>query len=69
MATLRGTLAAFDSTGYLATVRLDGGTNNAMPGIRTSRAIPAAEMVVGRTVIVHQASGAARDFAVVAVLS
>ena len=49
----RGILAGFDSGTYLAAVRLDGSGAQALSGVPVSRAIPSAEMVTGRSVLVH----------------
>ena len=51
MAVYRGTLAAWDSTGFLATVRLDGSAAQTLSALRTSRAIASADMVTGRKVL------------------
>jgi hypothetical protein len=51
MAIFRGTLAAWDSVGFLATVRLDGSSAQALSGIKTSRAIASADMVTGRKIL------------------
>jgi hypothetical protein len=47
----RGTLAAWDSGTFLATVRLDGSSAQALTGIKTSRAIASADMVTGRKIL------------------
>jgi hypothetical protein len=47
----RGTLAAWDSGTFLATVRLDGSSAQALSGIKTSRAIASADMVTGRKIL------------------
>ena len=52
----RGTLAGFDSGTYLAAVRLDGSGAQALSGVPVSRAIPSAEMIAGRTVLVYFSS-------------
>jgi hypothetical protein len=51
MAIFRGTLAAWDSGTFLATVRLDGSSAQALTGIKTSRAIASADMVTGRKIL------------------
>ena len=52
MAALRGRLVRFEASSYLAVVRLDGSASMEMTGVAVSRALPAAEMVAGRTVLV-----------------
>ena len=52
MATARGTLDSFNATTYKAVVRLDGSAAMTLSDVRTSRAIPSAEMSVGRPVLV-----------------
>jgi hypothetical protein len=52
VAIFRGTLAAWDSVGFLATVRLDGSSPQALTSIKTSRAIASADMTVGRKVLI-----------------
>ena len=47
---LKGTLKAFDSGTYKATVQMDGSIAYFLTGVPVSRAIPSAEMVPGRTV-------------------
>jgi hypothetical protein len=46
------TLAAFNSGTYQATIQLNRSPDTTVSGVPTSRAIPAAEMVVGRVVCV-----------------
>ncbi|MCC6237446.1 MAG: hypothetical protein IT299_07715 [Dehalococcoidia bacterium] len=48
----RGTLRAWDSTNYRATVQFAGSLSTTVAAIPTSRAIASAEMVTGRTVAV-----------------
>ena len=52
MAALRGRLVRFEASSYRAVVRLDGSASMEMTGVAVSRALPAAEMVAGRTVLV-----------------
>ncbi len=47
-----GVLRAFDSGSYLARVTLTGSLHMGLSDIPTSRAIPSAEMLAGRKVIV-----------------
>lgn len=61
MALLRGVLTAFDSANYKATVRLDGSAPQTVNNIKTSRAIPAAEMVAARRLIVDTGEAASAD--------
>ena len=49
---VKGTLKAFDSAAYKATVQVDGSIGHFLTGVPVSRAIPSAEMVAGRTVAV-----------------
>ncbi len=46
----KGILKAFDAGTYTATIQLDGSLATYLTGIPVSRAIPAAEMLTGRTV-------------------
>ena len=48
----KGILKSFDSNTYLATVQIAGSLSVWLENIPTSRAIPTAEMVVGRNVAV-----------------
>lgn len=48
----KGTLKAFDSGVYKATVQIDGSVGWFLTGVPVSRAIPSAELVAGRTVAV-----------------
>ena len=48
----RGTLLAFDSGAYTATVRYAGSLTTVVQGVPVSRAIPSAELVAGRRVAV-----------------
>lgn len=65
---LRGSLVSFDSTAYTAVVRLDGSAPQTVTGVRVSRAIPAAEMVALRRVLVVTGDhGDAADLVVIAV--
>ncbi|MHB8620924.1 MAG: hypothetical protein ACYDAG_15345 [Chloroflexota bacterium] len=48
----RGTLRAFDSGSYTATVQLDGSLFAYLPGVPVSRAIPTTAMVPGSPVAV-----------------
>lgn len=52
---LRGTLKAFDSTDYSATVQLYGPNLGRLDAVKVSRGLPSAEMVAGRTVIIDSA--------------
>lgn len=54
-----GTLVSFDPGTFLATVRLRGSGAQALSGVPTSRAIDSAEMIPGRTALVHVPPGAA----------
>ena len=47
---LKGTLKAFDSGTYKATVQIDGSIAYFLTSVPLSRAIPTPEMVIGRTV-------------------
>jgi len=47
---VKGTLKAFDSGTYKATVQVDGSIATFLTGVPVSRAIPGSEMVPGRTV-------------------
>jgi len=64
----KGILKSFDSGTYLATVQIAGSLSVWLENIPTSRAIPASEMVSGRSVAVlfHDA-GNPSDAVVVAV--
>ena len=57
MATLRGRLVRFDGTTWQAVVRLDGSASMELTGVAVSRALPAAEMVAGRTALVETGEG------------
>ena len=59
MAALRGRLVRFDAAAWQAVVRLDGSASMELTGVAVSRALPAAEMVAGRTVLVE--TGEASD--------
>ena len=48
----RGTLVAFNSGAYTATVRLAGSISSVVAGVPVSRAIGSAEMLTGRRVAV-----------------
>ena len=48
----RGTLVAFSSGAYTATVRLAGSISSVVAGVPVSRGIASAEMVTGRRVAV-----------------
>lgn len=48
---IRGTLRAFDAAAYTATVEVVGSRGFNLVGVPVSRAIPAAEVIVGRTVV------------------
>ena len=47
----KGILRAWDSGTYKATVQLTGDLISWLEGVRVSRGIPSAEMVVGRNVV------------------
>ena len=49
---VKGTLKAFDSAAYKATVQVDGSLATYLTGVPVSGAIPSVEMVAGRTVAV-----------------
>lgn len=49
---VKGTLKAFDSATYKATVQVDGSIATFLTGVPVSRAIPSAEMIADRTVAV-----------------
>jgi len=51
MTALRGALVAFDSATWRAVVRLDASPGQSLANLPVSRAIPAAEMVAGRRVL------------------
>ncbi len=53
MAALRGRLVRFDGSSWRAVVRLDGSASMEMTGVAVSRALPAAELVAGRVVLVE----------------
>ena len=53
MAALRGRLVRFEATAWRAVVRLEGSASMELTGVAVSRALPAAEMVAGRTVLVE----------------
>lgn len=55
----RGTLVSFDSGAHRATVRPDGSGAQSLANLPVSRAIPVAEMVAGRRVVLD--AGAALD--------
>ena len=52
MAVLRGRLVRFDGTAWRAVVRLDGSASMELAGVAVSRAIPPAELLAGRAVLV-----------------
>lgn len=58
MTTVRGFLTAWDGTNYLATIRLEGSSLSAIANVKTSRAIPSAEMVTGRVVVLDTGNDA-----------
>ncbi len=53
MTLLRGILSAYAAGTHTATVRLDGSTVETMAGIPVDRGIPAAQMIVGRKVMLE----------------
>lgn len=53
MTMLRGRLAAFDSVSYRADAWLDGSASRLTRGLAVSRAIPAAEMLAGRQLLIE----------------
>ncbi len=57
MATLRGRLVRFDGSSWRAVVRLEGSASMELTGVAVSRAIPAGQMVAGRTVLVDTGDG------------
>lgn len=67
--TLLGTLLAFDSGTFLATVKLDGSGPSASPGIPTNRGIAAADMIPGRRVVVSDSGAQSPRFVVLAVVA
>lgn len=52
---LRGTLKAFNTADYTATVQLYGPNLGRLDAVKVSRGLSAAEMVAGRTVIIDSA--------------
>lgn len=52
MRTFRGTLVAFDLATFTATIRFDASAAQSATGLPVSRALPSAEMVPGRRVLV-----------------
>ncbi len=54
MPSLRGTLVAFDSATFRATVRLDMSPAQSLAKLPVSRAIPSVEMVPGRRVLLDR---------------
>jgi hypothetical protein len=68
MTTIKGTLKAFDSGTYTATVQVQGSLSVWLEDVPVNRGIPIAEMVTGRNVSVqfHEA-GNPDDAVVVAV--
>lgn len=48
MDVLRGTVKSFDGVAYTATVQVTGSVPTFLGNVKVSRAIPTAEMVVGR---------------------
>lgn len=52
MATLRGRLVRFDGSAWRAVVRLEGSASMELTNVAVSRAIPTAQMVAGRRVLV-----------------
>ena len=51
MTSLRGTLTAFDSSTFRATVRLDASAAQSLSDLPVSRAIPPSEMIADRRVL------------------
>lgn len=51
MAVFRGKIAAWNGTTYLASVRVDGSSAQALTSIKTNRGIASADMIVGRNVL------------------
>lgn len=66
---LLGTLLAFDAGTFLSTVKLDGSGPSASPGIAVNRGIAAADMVVGRRVVVSDSGAQAPRYVVLAVVA
>lgn len=52
MAVYRAKLVSFNATTYRAVVRLDGSAAQTITGVRTSRAIPTAEMTANRPCLI-----------------
>ncbi|MCX7685648.1 MAG: hypothetical protein N2Z67_10325 [Acetobacteraceae bacterium] len=52
MALLRARLVAFDTVSWTAVVRLDGSAAALFESVAVSRALPAAEMVPGRRLLI-----------------
>lgn len=57
MSSYRGVLVSFDSPTFRATVRLDASPGQSTPNLPVSRAIPAAEMVAGRRILIDMGDG------------
>ncbi len=57
MPSLRGTLVAFDSVAFRATVRLDASPRQSLSDLPVSRALPAGELVPGRRVLLSAGEG------------
>ena len=65
---LRGTIVSFDSVAYTTVIRLDGSAPQTLTGIAVSRAIPFAEMLANRRVLVAAGEhGDVADLVVIAV--
>jgi hypothetical protein len=65
---VRARIVSFDSTNYLAVLRLDGSAPQTVTGVRVSRDLAAADMAVGRRVLIDPgASGEADEWVVFAV--
>jgi hypothetical protein len=55
--TMRGMLVTFDSTNWLAEVRLDGSPWHSLSGVKVARNIASGEMTAGRRVLVDVEEG------------
>lgn len=64
----RGTLKAFNSASFTATVQPFGSSTSYIENVKVSRAIPEGQMTAGRTVIVDGEGFNPQEMAVIAVL-
>ncbi|MGE5595519.1 MAG: hypothetical protein ACM3S1_05730 [Hyphomicrobiales bacterium] len=70
MALLRGKVVSFDSTGYTASIRLDGSAPQTLDNVRVALNIASAAMTAGRRVILDTGDhGDLADVVVLAVYS